>query len=147
MSAATASREVDGVLFTQEGPGVSATGHGQKSFFVETTLDTMVAAYEKAMQDARRLFGSRAPSSPLIDPIARESTFHWLYVYAVNRQPLVVVASDWEHPQTWRIIQDIVEHKHRPLSPEAVADCSRFIGISPAEYQHWRASDELFAMR
>jgi hypothetical protein len=142
-----ASRTADGLQFDEDERGVGISGLGLRSFLVETTLEPAVAAYQKAVRAARELFEARAPGSPLVDPVARQATLDMLYFYAVNRLPLEVPASDWESPATWRIIQSLVEKRHPPLSPGAVAECARLMGISEPAYLHWRESDELFAMR
>jgi hypothetical protein len=142
-----ASRTVDGLQFQEDERGVGIDGLGFRSFLVQTTLELAVAGYEKAVRAARELFEQRAPGSPLVDPVAREATLNVLYFCAVNRLPLEVPPSDWESPATWRIIQKLVEKRHPPLSPEAVAECARLMGISEPAYLRWRESNELFEMR
>jgi hypothetical protein len=142
------ARTVDGLCFTQDERGVGVSGPDDlRSFFVDTTLEAVIPAYEKAVGEARALFAARAPSSPLVDRIAREATFHWLYYYSVNRLPLEVLASDWEHTQTWRIIQQLVEERHPARSPEAIDACARLMGISGPEYLRWSDANELFELR
>jgi hypothetical protein len=144
----------DGLIVRQEGRNSRATSDRLNFLFVESDRDTVLATYTRFVAQARDYFARRWQSfrGPNIDAgdftdLTQEVTLHWMYFYIINRMPVQITETDWEHPQTRRIIQVIVLRRFSPGSNEATALCARLMGLSRDDYLRWREGEELFLNR
>ena len=119
--------------------------------FPDSDGDSIGEAYSRLILEAESHFAPRWNAHPgaNIDPgafheIIEEITLHWMYVRVINHLPLQIAVSDWDHPQTRRIIQAGVKRTLRQ-GPEREAQlCARLMGISEAEYLRWCDADNDF---
>jgi hypothetical protein len=144
----------DGLIVRQEGRNSRATSGRLDFLFVASERNTVLSTYTKFVTVARDYFAPRWQSfpGPNLDTddfhdLTQEATLHWMYFYILNRTPVEITDADWQHPQTRRIIQGVVERRFSPNSPEATALCAHFMGLSSTDYLRWRAGDELFLNR
>jgi hypothetical protein len=144
----------DGLSIRQEGRNSRATSGRLNFLFVESDRDAVLATYTRFVARARDYFARRWRSfrGPNIDAddftdLTQEATLHWMYFYIINRMPVQITETDWEHPQTRRIIQAIVERRFSPGSHEAIVLCAHLMGLSRDGYLRWREGDELFLDR
>jgi hypothetical protein len=142
---------VDELTLRQEGRHVRITTERLNFLFLESEVDVVSATYERFVAQARAHFAARAqsPDEPgvpeeLLREILRESTLSWMYFYILNRMPVRITAADWDHPQTRRIIQKVVELTLEPGSVDASVMCARLMGLSADAYREWRADNESF---
>jgi hypothetical protein len=80
-----------------------------------------------------------APSA--LDEIVQEATLNWMYFHAAQNQSLQIGDAEWDHPQTRRIIQSAVRRNIQPDSHLETQICALLMGLSEAEYLHWREAD------
>jgi len=79
--------------------------------------------------------------------LTQKATLHWMYFYIVNRLPVQITGADWRHPQTHRIVQEIVARRFAADSEEATALCAHFMDLSRDDFLKWKEGDELFLNR
>ena len=144
----------DGLGVRQEGRNARATSGRLNYLFVESDRDAVIATYRRFVARARDYFARRWKSfcGPNVDPddfsdLTKEATLHWMYFYIINRKPVQITDADWEHPQTRRIIQSVVERRFPPGSHEATVLCAHLMGLSRDGYLKWREGNELFLNR
>ncbi len=141
----------DALTVHKEGRNARATAGHPDFLFLESDKDTIAETYRQLVVQARDYFAPRWHShlganidSTAFRDLIQEATLHWMYFYINNRMPVQVPDSDWDHPQTRRIIQAVVERSFHPGSEEAVQLCAHLMGVSQDEYLNWREGDHWF---
>jgi hypothetical protein len=144
----------DGLTVAQEGRNARATSGHLNYLFVDSDRDTVIAIYTKFVAQARDFFGRRWRSvrGPNIDDaefsdLTQKATLHWMYFYIVNRLPVWITEADWKHPQTHRIVQEVVERRFPTGSEEATMLCAHLTGLSRDGFLKWKEGDELSSNR
>src|SRR5260221_2150660 len=144
----------DGLTVAQEGRNARATSGHLNYLFVDSDRDTVIATYTRFVAQARDFFRRRWRSvcGPNIDDtefsdLTQKATLHWMYFYTVNRLPVWVTEADWKHPQTHRIVQEIVERRFPTGSYEATILCARLKGLSRDGFLKVKDKEELVSNR
>lgn len=144
----------DGLTVEQEGRNVRATAGPLNYLFVDSDRATVIATYTRFVAQARDYFGPRWRSmhgsnidAAEFSHLTQKATLHWMYFYIVNRLPVQIADADWRHPQTHRIVQEIVERRLTTGSEEATALCAHLTGLSRDGFLKWKEGDELFLNR
>jgi hypothetical protein len=144
----------DGLTLTEEGEHVRAWAGGGSYLFVGAEKSEVLALYTRFVAEARDVFGPRWRSfgganleAAEFEDLTRRATLHWMYYYIANRLPVEITVADWRHPQTRRVVQEIVKRRFGTESEEAIALCAQLTGMSPAGFRKWKKGDELFQSR
>jgi hypothetical protein len=131
-------------MASQEGNNVRVLAGDGNYLFVSSKRTNILKTYATFAAQARKYFKPRwqGTAREHLDAegfleFTREATLHHMYFYVVNRMQVTITDSDWEHPSTWRIIQDTVEKRLAPKSARAAALCAQLMGITIAEYHNW----------
>src|ERR1039457_1914332 len=145
--------ENDGLQFQQEGDKTRVIS-GKLNFLFNSNPEKIIAAYNFFAACARDYFKPRWQSVrganlnlQEFNEFTKESTLYWMYFYIINRMPVEIKNSDWEHPETRRKIQKTVELRFKRGSVEASQLCAHLMGLSQSEYVNWRKGDELYLNR
>ncbi len=135
----------------QEGHNARATTGRLNFLFPNSDRDVIAETYRRQHARTHDYFAPRWVAhhganigAPAFLELIQEATLHWMYFYVANRMPVHILHSDWEHPQTRRIIQATVERNFPPGSDEAVQLCAGLMGVSQVEYLNWREDDRWF---
>ena len=138
----------------QEGTGVRVTTPRLDFLFPHSEAQNIRAAYDELAAKAQGHLAPRWKGLPAADiapeafhEIIQETTLHWMYFCALNDLPLQIGDAEWEHPQTRRIIQAAVQRNIRSASRAETQLCAHLIGLTEAEYVHWRKADDAFLDR
>ena len=135
----------------QEGSDARATTGRLDFLFPDSESHKIAEAYERLVLVADSHFAQRWNTLPAANvapdafhEMVQEITLHWMYFCAVNHRPLEIGDAEWEHPQTWRIIQSAVKRNLQPGSTAKTQVSAHLMGISEAEYLRWREAEETF---
>jgi len=144
----------DGLTVTEEGSNARARAGGRSYLFADSDAASVLATYTSFVDQARETFSPRwrAVNGANIDAaefsdLTQRATLHWMYYYIANRLPVEITEADWKHPQTLRIVQEIVKRRFGNESEEAIALCAHLTGMSRAGYRRRKKGDELFQNR
>ena len=139
----------DSLIVRQEDRNARATAGRLDFLFRDSDKDTIARLCSRLVAQARDYFASRCRShrganigAPAFHDLIQETTLNWMYFYVNNRRRVQILDADWEHPQTGRIIQAVVERDFQPASVEAVQLCAHLMGVSQEEYLNWREGDQ-----
>lgn len=144
----------DGLTVVQEGRNARATAGPLNYLFRDSDRAAVIATYTKYIAQARAFFGRRwrSVSGVNIDDtefgdLTQQATLHWMYYYIVNGLPVWITESDWEHPQTHRIVRAIVTRRFPVSSEQGIMLCAHLTGLSRDGFLKWQIGDELFSNR
>jgi hypothetical protein len=140
------------IIISPETANVRVRSGRLNFLFPNTTSNEIDSLYRENVQKARAYFGLRwsesAPpqlSDQEFEFFTREVTLHWLYFYVINRLPPVIRRTDWDHPQSRRIVTSNVFERFGPDSEESIMAGAQLIGISAHAYRDWLEGDGRFA--
>jgi hypothetical protein len=144
----------DGLTITEEGKNTRVMGGRANYLFLDSDSDVVFLTYEEWLAHAQAHFGPRWRSAPTanisqeeLSELTQQATLNWMYFYINNRQPVGITLDNWQHPQTFRIVQRVVERRFAPGSDEALALCAHLTGQSRAELSSWLAREAEFLNR
>jgi len=139
----------DSLTVRQEGRNVRATAGRLNFLFRDSDRDTIANLYARLAAQARAYFAPRWAShhatnigASAFRDLIQEVTLHWMYFFVNNGKPVEISDADWEHPQTRRILQAVVERDLLPASEQAAELCAHLMGVSQEEYLRWRDGDQ-----
>jgi hypothetical protein len=135
----------------QEGSDARVTTERLDFLFPDSQAHNIGETYSRLILKADSHFAPRwkAHTGANIAPdafheVLQEITLHWMYFCAINHLPLDIADEDWEHPQTRRIIRSGVKQTLQAGSGAETQLCAHLMGLSKAEYLHWREADDAF---
>ena len=144
----------DGLKVHREGQNARAIVGGREYLFGDSDPADIIAIYARCGAQARQYFEGRWRSAQGVNldaadfgRLTQEATLHWMYYYIVNHLPVQITDGDWDHPQSWRIIQRVVAERFGPDSEESIGLCAQLMGLSRHGFLDWKRGDELYLNR
>jgi len=146
-----ASHPQNSLTVRQEGDGVRATTTRLNFLFPRSEAHAILDTYNRLISQAEGHFAPRWRSHPGVNigpagfhDIIQEVTLHWMYFRVINHLPIRIDQSDWDHPQTRRIIRAGVKRDPSLGSDADTPLCAHLMGLSRAEYLDWCEADDAF---
>jgi hypothetical protein len=140
----------DDLVITQESERIRVKALSTEAVFKGLTIDEFRVAYRSFYTGTRgkleerwrrKPAGTALPSAALND-IAQQIVIHWFYFYNVNKLEVRVKERDLSHPETYRIVQQVIAKTFPQDTPEHTATCAALLDMTEHQFLDWERADK-----